>query len=207
MKESPEACTTTHQRYEQDMHHQPEQIWIENDAVLPTQFGRQSIQATGERRLLVAILTDAIDCLQRYSQVDTVRGRRLFAETLAWVLEEKEEHLYSFGSICHHLDIDRGNLRAGLLTWLADRGISQSVDPEVVQQHGGRGRPSKSCVWVRQVRPGVWCCYASVEGLIYTMGRYCSLDGAQKRKVRVEDQGIRRSVELLVARRESEEAA
>lgn len=69
---------------------------------------------TGERRLLLAILQDAVDTFFRYRLSQTVRGRRLFRETVQWFLEKDQAWLCSFESICAHLGFDADYIRLGL---------------------------------------------------------------------------------------------
>jgi hypothetical protein len=50
----------------------------------------------------------------KYSQTKTHRGKRLFAETEAWFWSQDHMYLFSFESICGHLQLDPDYIRRGL---------------------------------------------------------------------------------------------
>ena len=96
-----------------------ETVWSpEAEVILPEQFfcsGDESHAAwTGERRLLFAVLEEAVDSFLRYRTATTRRGKRLFHETVEWFWSEDESWLYSFAIICRHLDLDAEYIRGGL---------------------------------------------------------------------------------------------
>jgi len=86
--------------------------------LLPEQFfspGTQSFALwTGERRLLLAVLEDAVNSFLKYRVARSRRGQRLFAETLDWFWSREQRWLYSFASICRHLGLDADYIRGGL---------------------------------------------------------------------------------------------
>ena len=63
---------------------------------------------TGERRLLFAVLHNAVESLFRYQHDHTRRGRRLFKETHDWFWSAPSGELYSFESICAYLHLNAG---------------------------------------------------------------------------------------------------
>lgn len=91
----------------------------EAEAVLPEQFFRLSGEShaawTGERRLLFAVLEEAVESFLRYRTATTRRGRRLFDETIEWFWGRDQRWLYSFETICQHLGLDAEYIREGLL--------------------------------------------------------------------------------------------
>lgn len=90
------------------------------DSLLPAQFFaalKQKAQACGERRLMVAILEDAVDCFQKYLGATDNRSRHLGAEAEKWFLSDDESWPFSFVNVCQALDLHPGFLRRGLLTW------------------------------------------------------------------------------------------
>ena len=61
---------------------------FEPDALLPAQFYaafRGGSGVRGERRLMLAVLEDALDCFQKYSVARDGHGQPLFDEALAWI--------------------------------------------------------------------------------------------------------------------------
>ncbi len=93
---------------------------FEANAVLPAQFynarrGTASVERL--RRLMFAILADAIRCFQTKSGAHDAAGRRQFAEAKSWILSDEENGVFSFIGVCDALDIDPGSLRKWLLRW------------------------------------------------------------------------------------------
>jgi hypothetical protein len=87
-------------------------------AILPEQFfrpGQESFAAwTGERRLLLAVLEEALNSFLKYQHNHTRRGRRLFHEAVEWFWSADQRWLCSFETICLHLDLDVDYIRSGL---------------------------------------------------------------------------------------------
>ena len=90
------------------------------DIVLPAQFfatlRRRSIQDP-ERRLVIAILEDAVDCFQKHLWARQHKARQLFEDAEAWILSEDREWPFSFENICELLDLNPEYLRRGLQAW------------------------------------------------------------------------------------------
>ena len=88
---------------------------------LPEQFftaAQQSeAQWNGERRLLFAVLQDAVACWFRNRYARSDQGRQLFHEIRDWFLEKDQQSLYAFESICIHLNLDAEYFRRGLFLW------------------------------------------------------------------------------------------
>ncbi|MGE0825201.1 MAG: hypothetical protein AB7G75_15430 [Candidatus Binatia bacterium] len=73
-------------------------------------------QWAGARRLLLAVLQDAIADWFRYQSDHTTRGRRLYQETQEWFSSRDKSWLYAFETICDHLNLDAEYIRHGLAT-------------------------------------------------------------------------------------------
>lgn len=69
---------------------------------------------TGEQRLLLAVLEDAISNFLRYKGSRSTRGKRLFREECEWFWSKEKNYLYAFETICDHLHLNPDYLRAGL---------------------------------------------------------------------------------------------
>lgn len=90
------------------------------DSLLPTQFFtalKQRSQACGERRLMAAILEDAIDCFQKYLWAKDNRSRNLRLEAESWFLADDDTWPFAFINVCHALDLEPGFIRRGLMSW------------------------------------------------------------------------------------------
>jgi len=91
---------------------------LQPEAVLPAQLqpvGRTT-GARGERALMLAVLEDAIRCLQEHRRSARAEPRRLAREAEAWI-RSNAERPFSFVNICEALDIPARELRAALLAW------------------------------------------------------------------------------------------
>lgn len=74
-----------------------------------------------ERRLVLAILEEAVRSYQRYAFATNRRGRRLFGETCEWFDAKDDPWIFSFENICHALDLDPDHIREGLSRWRRDQ--------------------------------------------------------------------------------------
>jgi hypothetical protein len=91
---------------------------LEPDVFLPSQFygtGGLSRQVDGEKRLMIAILKDAVECLNKYRGARSSLGSSQYHNALEWVEDEGTEWLFSFNNICDLLGFDPGYLRKMLI--------------------------------------------------------------------------------------------
>lgn len=79
--------------------------------VLPSQHFPPHLKQAPEQRLMIAVLQDAIDCVDKYRVATDSDGRRLFAEAAQWVLADENEWPYSFECICDVLGLDASAVR------------------------------------------------------------------------------------------------
>jgi hypothetical protein len=70
-----------------------------------------------EKRLMLAVLEDAVACFQKYVLPRNRRERTLFNATEDWVCDETGDYLFSFEYICEVLKFNPKYLREGLLRW------------------------------------------------------------------------------------------
>jgi hypothetical protein len=87
---------------------------------LPEQFFTEAVHSeahwSGTRRLLFAVLQDAVACWFRYRNTRSSQGRELFREIRDWFLTKNRDSLYAFESICMHLNLDADYFRRGLMS-------------------------------------------------------------------------------------------
>ena len=92
---------------------------FEPDTILPTQFYsifKNSQYREPERRLMVAILEDAVSCLSTDLHRCNPRQRKQYEEAKAWVAADDEsEWIFSFKNICEVLGMNPSYLRHGLI--------------------------------------------------------------------------------------------
>jgi hypothetical protein len=81
---------------------------------------RRSSFIDPERRLMAAILEDAVSCLSQDPQGYPRQHRKRFAEAYSWInIEPAEDWIFSFTNICETLGFDADYLRRGLNRWSA----------------------------------------------------------------------------------------
>jgi hypothetical protein len=92
------------------------------DSPSPQPFSQSPVLSTltglyyeqGEKRLMLAVLIDAIDSIARYQSGQGAHSWGDCREALQWVLAHERGWLFSFENICTTLDIDSVRLRAAL---------------------------------------------------------------------------------------------
>jgi hypothetical protein len=103
------------------------------DTLLPSQFFdrvRRRTEHDGERRLMIAVLEDAVDVYRKQAGAKDPRGQQLFHEAEEWIEDPDRSWLFSFQNICDVLDIDADYLRRGLHSW-KDRAGAARREPVV----------------------------------------------------------------------------
>jgi hypothetical protein len=95
---------------------------LEPAAVLPAQLipafhGDGGLQP--ERRLMLAVLEDAVLAYQRFSCATTRAGARAFLEAQSWIESDDLIWPVSYRNVCDTLGLDSDALRSGLRAWRA----------------------------------------------------------------------------------------
>jgi len=91
---------------------------LEAEAVLPPQFfGRPPLTFQPEKRLMLAVLEDALATLDARAHAPHGRGRHLAREVERWVASTDTSWPFAFQNICDTLGVDAGCIRAGLSRW------------------------------------------------------------------------------------------
>jgi len=67
-----------------------------------------------EKRLMLAVLQDALFCFQRYFPARGGRRRKLFWESWQWFTVEGSDSVFAFENICEVLGLDASYIRRGL---------------------------------------------------------------------------------------------
>jgi hypothetical protein len=70
-----------------------------------------------EKRLMMAILQDAINTFQDNLLLQSGKGRQLFDEAEEWIVNKDGNWIFSFESICQILGFNPEYVRHGLLRW------------------------------------------------------------------------------------------
>jgi hypothetical protein len=86
--------------------------------LLPVQFAesrRKKLPSEGERKLLFAVLEDAIRCYLKYRDRGAeARNNEEFVEAAEWLSSDDGDGPFAYVSVCAALGIDADCLRAGI---------------------------------------------------------------------------------------------
>jgi hypothetical protein len=97
-------------------------VELEPEAVLPSQYFTQTgIDASlqPEKRLMLAVLEDAVGTFQKCVNSRERTGQRLFQDVEEWFSSDDFEWPYSFVNISQALGLDIAYVRRGLARWRA----------------------------------------------------------------------------------------
>ena len=68
-----------------------------------------------ERMLMLAVLEDAVAGIHKYGSVSKGKRKRWFHETIAWILTEDNDWVFSFNNVCEAVGLSPGYLRKALI--------------------------------------------------------------------------------------------
>ena len=97
-------------------------VLFQPDTLLPIQYFdrlRRRTEYNGERRLLIAVLEDAVDVYRKQAGAEDARSKALFHDAESWIEDLDQTWLFSFENICDVLDLDVDYIRRGLRAWKA----------------------------------------------------------------------------------------
>jgi hypothetical protein len=106
----------------------------DSGVILPCQYHDLSggYRLSGEQRLMLALLADAINVYQKGALSRSLRARRLYVDAEQWILTDRPgARGLAFSIVCEALGIDDGRLRRRLLDWKY----------ALRRQHGDRSSP------------------------------------------------------------------
>jgi hypothetical protein len=117
---------------------------FEPDVLITDQFvsaRRRRAALSSEKRLMLAVLENALDYYRKYIAATDRIGRALFTEAAQWFESTSNDDIFSFENISETLDINPGYFRRGVAAWrqrLLDRRsgaveVSAVESPEPVQ--------------------------------------------------------------------------
>ena len=90
------------------------------DIITPEQYydsRRDDSAMAPVKRLMMAVLEDALRCFQNNADARSGPRRRAFAEAEQWLCTDKGEGAFSFETVCETLGIEPQYLRSGLCEW------------------------------------------------------------------------------------------
>ncbi len=93
---------------------------LQPDTMLPAQY-YATLKRKGlhepERRLVIAVLQDAVDCFQKHLRARDRKARQLFVDAQEWIASEDRSWPFSFENVCDLLQLNADYLRVGLIKW------------------------------------------------------------------------------------------
>jgi hypothetical protein len=90
------------------------------DVLITEQFiaaRRRRSALSSEKRLMLAVLENALDDFQKYVIAEDRVGRALFVEAAEWIARTDNDDVFSFEHISETLDIDPSYFRRGVAAW------------------------------------------------------------------------------------------
>lgn len=124
---------------------------FEPDTLLPIQYFeamRRKHLLEGEKRLILSVLEDAVECFMKCIDSSTSKGQRLFRDAEEWINLEDKHWVFSFDNVCEMLDINPTYLRAGLRRWkerkleLNARRAAEKAQQEALAAVAAEAQPS-----------------------------------------------------------------
>ena len=92
----------------------------EPDLILPCQYCDVSsgYGLSGEQRLMLALLTDALNVYQKGALSRLTRPRRLYVDAERWIMADRADcKAFSFTTVCDALGINSELLRRRIIDW------------------------------------------------------------------------------------------
>jgi hypothetical protein len=125
------------------------------DVLTPAQYyGRirsQHPEAHAMKRLMLAVLEDALRCLQIYAEGCNPAHRQACGEAETWILDRRAQGPFAFDTICEALGIQADYLRDGIRRWRVQ--LSNGLDSRRLHRRSVRGSvPTSSLVRRRSNR-------------------------------------------------------
>ena len=110
---------------------------FEPDILLPNQYFaafRRGRAVEGERRLMLAVLEDAVDSYRKYALAQDPREQACFLEAKEWFVSNDRSWLFAFENICDVLEMNAEYLRGGLERWRRASSLAASQRNELRYQ-------------------------------------------------------------------------
>jgi hypothetical protein len=113
---------------------------VEEEFVLPDAPNAKRVP---EHRLMLAILTDAVDCYMKHMFAIDPVGRDVFASAAEWIFSADHSWAYSMESICDSLGIEADYIRRGCAERRARYTTTKPPTWRDVRHDGRGGRYAK----------------------------------------------------------------
>jgi len=104
------------------------------DTLLPDQYldtFRRKLHLEPEKKLMLAILEDAVACFQKYLFARDSKGKAQFRDTEDWIFQGTDLGIFSFDIVCETLGLEPNYVRRGLAHWKKQR-VAQQTQAQVI---------------------------------------------------------------------------
>ena len=136
---------------------------FEPDTLLPIQYFeamRKKHLLEGEKRLILSVLEDAVECFMKCIDSPTNKGQRLFRDADEWISLEDKHWVFSFDNVCDMLDINPDYMRRGLKRWKerkieAMQRAAEALDNREANHPAAGGPPGSSDIRVDAIKAGL----------------------------------------------------
>lgn len=115
------------------------------DTLLPDQYldtFRRKLHLQPEKKLMLAILEDAVACFQKYLFARDSKGKAQFRDTEDWVFQGTDLGIFSFDMVCETLGLEPNYVRRGLAHWKKQR-HAQQTQAQVIPLRPPRDKPRR----------------------------------------------------------------
>lgn len=116
------------------------------DTLLPDQYldtFRRKLHLQPEKKLMLAILEDAVACFQKYLFARDSKGKAQFSDTEDWVFRGTDLGIFSFDIVCETLGLEPNYVRRGLAHWKKQR-LAQHHQAQVISLRPPHDKPRRS---------------------------------------------------------------
>lgn len=126
--------------HEDQMNHAEKSVSLmQLDTLVPYQYletTKRKVPLEAEKRLMLAVLEDAIFCFQKYCDARSRKEQRLFSDSEAWIVECGDGWIFSFENICETIGLDPNYMRRGLMQW--KQSMQGRAHPDPNPPRGGK---------------------------------------------------------------------
>ena len=121
---------------------------------------RRELDLEPEKKLMLAVLEDAISCFQSHVFARDRKEKVLFQEAEHWVQDTNSDGPFSFTNVCETLGFAPDYLRQGLGQWKAAK-LESRAKAKTYQLSPGHGKRNRETARNRKIQAPVERCLAA----------------------------------------------
>jgi len=130
-------------------------IMLETDVLASHSYltvHRQLKPGQPERKLMFAVLVEAIQAYQKFAFSSSAHKQALFRDAEKWLWSNASDDVFSFSNICEVFEVNPAFLRCGLVKWRIAR-RQRELRAKTVQLRSPANRKSKLTFTAPRRRP------------------------------------------------------